>query len=277
MLRVLAFAAAAVCCVSMDVVAQEFSVYTKVYDLDAKEDNLPYLRSQTVFHAGKVYDAIPVAGEVTVLEKAHQRIWIVNPDKGCRSSVDSDELRHLLKTAEERMVQRLGELERDPSVSRELLKALRFQLRPKFETQFDPKKGRLSLRSEYISYEVEGQVSDHPEAVSAYLTYADWACQLNYVLHPQPLFPTVRLALNEQLRRHKLLPTRVILRAKLDRPLNLKAEHELSWKLDAKSRQSIQHWESKLRDPKLQQVSLPEYQKIAFGQQTARRGEGSRQ
>lgn len=270
MLRVLAFAAAAVCCASMNVVAQDFSVYTKVFDLDAKEDNLPFLRSQTVFHAGKVYDAIPVAGEVTILEKAHQRIWIVNPDKGCSSSVDSDELRHLLKTAEERLVQRLSELERDPGVSRELLEAFRFQLRPKFETQFDPKKGRLWLRSKYITYEVDGQVSDRPEAVDVYLTYADWACQLNYVLHPQPLFPTVRLALNEQLRRHKLLPTRVILRAKLDRPVNLKAEHELSWKLDAKSRQSIDHWESKLRDPKLQKVSLPEYQKTAFGQQTAK-------
>ncbi len=270
MLRVLAFAAAAVCCVSMDVFAQEFSVYTKVFDQDAKEGNLPFLRSQTVSHAGKVYDAIPVAGEVTILEKAHKRIWIVNPDKGCSSSVDFDELRHLLKSAEERLVQRLNELERDPSVSRELLEALRFQLHPTFETQFDPGKGRLRLRSKYITYEVDGQVSDRPEAVEAYLTYADWACQLNYVLHPQPLFPTVRLKLNEQLRRHQLLPTRVVLRAKLDRPLNLKAEHELSWKLDAKSLQSIHHWESKLRDPKLQKVSLSEYQKIAFGQQTAK-------
>lgn len=270
MLRVFAFAFVALCGASMDVAAQEFSVYTKVYDLDAKEDNLPFLRSQTVFHAGKAYDAIPVAGEVTILEKAHQRIGIVNPDKGCSSNVDSDELRHLLKTAEDRLVQRLSELERDSSVSRETLEAFRFQLRPKFETQFDPKKGRLLLRSKYISYEVDGQVSDRSEAVEAYLTYADWTCQLNYVLHPQPLFPTVRLALNEQLRRHKLLPTRVILRAKLDRPLNLKAEHEWSWKLDAKSYQSIGHWESKLRDPKLQQVSLPEYQKIAFGQQTAK-------
>lgn len=270
MLRVLAFAAVAVCCASMNVVAQDFSVYTKVFDLDAKEDNLPFLRSQTVFHAGKVYDAIPVAGEVTILEKAHNRIWIVNPDKECSSSVDFDELRHLLKIAEERLVQRLSELERAPGVPRELLEALRFQLHPSFETQFDPKKSRLRLLSKYISYEVDGQVSDHPEAVDAYLTYADWTCQLNYVLHPQPLFPTVRMALNEQLRRHKLLPTRVILRAKLDRPLHLKAEHELSWKLDAKSRQSIDHWESKLRDPKLQKVSLSEYQKIAFGQQTAK-------
>ncbi len=270
MLRVLAFAAVAVCCSSMNVVAQDYSVYTKVFDLNAKEDSVPFLRSQTVFHAGKVYDAIPVAGEVTILEKAHKRIWIVNPDKGCSSSVDFDELRHLLKTAEDRLVQRLGELERDPGVSREALEAFRFQLRPKFETQFDPKKGRLRLMSKYISYEVDGQVSDRPEAVDAYLTYADWACQLNYVLHPQPLLPQVRLELNEQLRRHKLMPTRVTLRAKLERPLSLRAEHSLDWTLDSRDRQSIHKWESLLRDPKLQKVSLSEYQRIALGQRVAK-------
>lgn len=270
MLRALAFAVAAVCCVPMTVVAQDFSIYTKVYDLDAKEDHVPFLRSQTVSHAGKVYDAIPVAGEVTILELAHNRIWIVNPDKGCMACVEADELRHLLKTAEDRWAQRLQELEGSPSASRDMLEVFRFQLHPSFEAQFDPGKTRLRLLSKSVSYDVEGQVCERPEAVKTYLTYADWACQLNYVLHPQALFPSVRLKLNEQLRRHQLLPTQVVLRAKLDRPLNLKAEHELSWRLDAKSLQSIHHWESKLRDPKLQKVSLSEYQKLAFGQQTAK-------
>ncbi|TXT36620.1 MAG: hypothetical protein FD138_921 [Planctomycetota bacterium] len=126
------------------------------------------------------------------------------------------------------------------------------------------------MLSKCVTYEVEGQVSDRPEAVEAYLRYADWACRLNYVLHPQPLFPSVRLELNDQLRRQKLLPTRVTLRAKLDRPLNLKAEHSLAWSLDTLDRQSIHKWESLLRDPALQKVSLPEYQRIALGQQTAK-------
>ena len=270
MLRVLAFVAAAVCFISTDVVAQDFSIYTRVFDLNAKEDNLPIVRSQTVSHAGKVYDAIPVAGEVTILEPAHRRIWIVNSDKGCIASVDFDELRHLLRTAEDRWAQYLSELEQQPDTSRELLESRRFQLHPHFETEFDPGKHRLRLLSKYISYEVDGQMSDHAEAVEAYLTYADWACQLNFVLHPQPLFPNVRLELNEQLRRQKLLPTRVTLRTKLDRPFNLRAEHSLAWALDHRDRQSIHKWESLLRDPRLQKVSLSEYQRIAFGQQTAK-------
>lgn len=270
MLRVLAFAVAAFSFGSINVVAQDFSIYTRVFDLDAKADNVPIVRSQTVSHAGKVYDAIPAAGEVTILEPAHRRIWIVNSDKGCIASVDFDELRHLLRTVEDRLAQRLPELERQPDTSRELMESLRFQLRPSFETEFDPTKQRLRLLSKCVSYEVDGQVCDRPEAIEAYLTYADWACRLNYVLHPQALIPTVRLELNEHLRRHKLMPTRVTLHAKLARPLNLRAEHSLSWTLDHRNRQSIQKWESLLRDSKLQKVSLTDYQRIAFGQQVAK-------
>lgn len=270
MLRALAIAVATISLASINAAAQDFSVYTRVFDLDSKDSNVPFLRTQTVSHAGKVYDAIPVAGEITVLERAHDRIWIVNPDKGCMVRVEFDELRHLLRMAEDRLIQRLQELESQSEVSHDVLEALRFQLRPSFQTEFDPAKNRLRMTSKYISYDVSVQPCDQTEAVKRYLNYADWASQLNYVLHPQPFFPTLRLELNEQLRRRNLLPTRVVLRAQLERPLNLMAEHVLTWSPDARSRQSIQHWESKLNDSKLQMVSLSEYQRIAFGQQTAK-------
>lgn len=273
MLRALAFAVATVCVTSMDVVAQEFSVYTQVFDLDAKgakQPAGPIARSRTLFHAGKVYDVIHEAAEITILEPAHRRITILNSDRNTVSTVDFDELKHLLRSAEERLGQRILELDNEPNASRPKIETLRFQLRPSFESEFDPSKHRLRLLSKSVTYEVDGQVSDRTEAVEAYLTYADWVCRVNYVLHPQPLFPSVRLELNEQLRRKKMLPTRVTLRAKLDRPLNLKAEHSVAWALDTLDRQSISKWESLLRDPNLQQVTLPEYQRIAFGQQTAK-------
>lgn len=270
MLRVLAFAFVAVSFGSVNIVAQDFSIRTTVRDLDVKANNVPLVRSQTVSHAGKIYDSIPAAGELTIFEPAHRRFWILNPGKTTSTSVDFDELRHLLKSAEERLIQRLRELEQQTDVSHEVLEALQFQLHPQFESEFDAGKSRLRLVSKYVSYEVDGQTCDHPEAIEAYLTYADWACRLNYVLHPQPFFPNVRLELNEHLRRHKMLPTRVTLRAKLDRPLNLQAEHSLAWTLDTRDRQSIHIWESVLRDPKLQKVSLSEYQRIALGQLAAK-------
>lgn len=273
MLHVLAFAVA-LSLLGTELTAQEFSVCTKVFDLDGQEPNRPVAISRTLFHVGKVYDVIHDTGEVTILESSHKRILILNSDRNIVSHVDFDELKHLLRTAEERLVQRVGELEdQNQNQTNPLLQkigVLRFQLRPKFESQFDPRAHRLRLLSQPVTYDVVGAVNVQPEAIDSYLNYADWICRLNYVLHPQPLFPNVRLDLNEHLRRQKLLPIRVTLRAKLDRPLNLKAEHLVTWKMDTLDRQSIHHWESLLRDPKLQKVTLTEYQRIALSQQTAK-------
>ncbi len=269
MLRVLAFVIG-LCLSGANLLAQDFSVSTKVFDLDSPEANQPVARSRTLFHAGKVYDVIYGSAEVTILEPVHRRIVILNKDRDVVSSVDFDELKHLLQSAEDRLGQRIRELEEQANPPRQQIEALRFQLRPQLETKFDPRERRLRLHNKALSYEVVGPANTHPEAVEAYLNYADWMCRLNYVLHPQPLFPNVRLAVNERLKQQKLLPVEVTLRVKLDRPLNLKAEHSVAWSLDDRGRQSIHQCELLLRDPKLQKVSLNEYQRLAVSHQTAK-------
>ena len=268
MLRVFAFVVGLSFCGS-ELLAQDFSVNNKVFDLDSEEPNQPVAHSRTLFHAGKVYDLIYGVAEVTILEPAHHRILVLNSDWGVVSSVDFDELKHLLQSAEERLGQRIHELEEQPKSPRQQLESLRFQWRPKFETQFDPREHRLRLLSNTVSYEVVGPANVRPEAVEAYLNYADWICRLNYVLHPQPLFPSVRLELNERLKQRKLLPVEVTLRAKFERPLNLKAQHSVAWSLDSRGMQSIHRCESLLRDPKLKKVSLSEYQRIGSNHQVA--------
>lgn len=253
-----------------DLPAQDFSVSTKVFDLDSPEANKPVAFSRTLFHAGKVYDVIYGAAEATILEPAHRRITILNTDRDVVCYVDFDELKHLLQSAEERLGQRIHELEEQPNPPRQQIDALRFQWRPQFESRFDPREHRLRLVSPTVTYDVVGPANVRPEAVEAYLNYADWTCRLNYVLHPQPLFPNVRLAVNERLKQQKLMPVEVTLHAKFERPLNLKAEHSVAWTLDARGRQSIHQCESLLRDPKLQKVSLNEYQRIGLNQQTAK-------
>ncbi|MFM9964617.1 MAG: hypothetical protein ACKV2Q_25720 [Planctomycetaceae bacterium] len=269
MLRVLTF----IVCLSLlgsDLLAQDFSVITKVFDLDSPEPNKPVAFSRTLFHAGKVYDVIHGTAEVTILEPTQRRIVILNKDRDVVSNVDFDELKHLLDSAEERLGQRIRELEQQPNPSRQLIETLRFQVRPQFESQFDPREHRLRLLGKTVSYEVVGAANVRSEALEAYLNYADWTCRLNYVLHPQPLFPNVRLALNERLKHQKLLPVEVTLRAKFEQPLNLRAEHSVSWTLDDRGRQSIHLWESLLRDPKLRTVPLNEYQRIGLTPQTAK-------
>lgn len=259
---------ASLCVLTTSCAAQEFRVYTQVWDLNAGDQ--PVSRSLTLWHAGKVYDVIYSQGEVTILEPNRRRCSIINTDKELLTSIDFDELKHLLQVAEDRMSQQIQELDEKPNSSKDFLNHLRFQLHPQFTKQFDAKQHRLSLESKPLTYEVRGQESVRPEAVEAYLNYADWACRLNFVLHPQPVFPTARLELNQQLRKQKLFPIEVKLRAQFDKPLQLQADHKLSWDLDAIDREQIHHWEALLRDPKLKHLSLREYQRATLSQTTAR-------
>ncbi len=257
-----------------DAVAQEFRVYNRLWDVsDITQGNEPTVvsRSVTIWHAGKVYDLIHSEGEVTILEPAQRQIWVLNTFKNLLTSVDFDELKHLLRDAEDRLSQQLQELGTKSKASQDVIESLRQQLRPKFEASFDARQQRLILESQQLSYEVRGQTDVRPEALDAYLNSADWMCRLNFVLHPQPtLFPTARLELNERLRQLRLMPVEVTLRTKLDRPASLQADHTLSWNLNALDRQNIHTWESLLRDQKLQKVSVEEYRRSVLIQQTAK-------
>jgi hypothetical protein len=257
-----------------DVVAQEFRVYTRLQDFsDVAQGNRPTVvaRSLTIWHAGKVYDVIYSAGEVTILEPAQRHIWVLNTSKNLLTSLDFDELKHLLRGAEDRLSQQIQVLDAESKASQDVIESLRRQLRPKFETSFDSRRQRLILESQQLSYEVRGQTDVRPEAVDAYLNSADWMCRLNFVLHPQPtLFPAARLELNERLRQLRLMPVEVTLRTKRDHSVSLQAEHTLSWNLNALDRQNIHHWESLLRDQKLQKVSVEEYRRTVLIQQTAK-------
>ena len=257
-----------------DVVAQEFRVYNRLLDFsDVSQENGPTVvaRTTTIWHAGKVYDVIYLTGEVTILEPAQRQIWVLNDSKNLRTSVDFDELKHLLRDAEDRLSQQIQELDAKSKASQDVIESLRQQLRPKFETSFDSRQQRLILESQQLSYEVRGQTDVRPEALDAYLNSADWMCRLNFVLHPQPtLFPTARLELNERLRQLRLMPVEVTLRTKHDRSVSLQADHTLSWNLNALDRQCIHKWESLLRDQKLQKVSVEEYRRTVLSQQTAK-------
>ena len=170
MLRILALVVG-LSLLGADLLAQDFSVTTRVFDLDSPEPNQPVARSRTLFQVGKVYDVIDGAAEATILEPTHRRILILDSNRSVVCSVDFDELKHMLQTAEERLGQRIQELEEQPNPPRQQIESLRFQLRPQFETQFDPKENRLRLLSKTVSYEVDGVANVRPEAVEAYLNF----------------------------------------------------------------------------------------------------------
>jgi len=260
---------------STTALSQEFRVYTAVYDVSASsqgrsEKPEPVARSLTLFHAGKVYDYIQAIGEVTIFEPAHRRFTILSTPRKLATTVDVDEINHILKIAEEAVTNRITELRQKNESRFSVLQAsLEFQLNPDFEETYTENVKQLTLRSPSLQYVIQcadpkSQEAISPENVTAYLRYADWVCRLNYVLRPGVLLPQPRLALNESLRRRNLLPTQVELKSDTGAQINLRAEHKIQWALTEQDRSFIDGWESMLRSRKTRNVPFRRYQETVL-------------
>lgn len=250
--------------------AQEFRVYTRILDETAHSDGRSngteqpaiVARTLTLSHAGKVYDWLSAVDEVIVFEPAHRRFTILCPQKALATTVDFDQLHHLLKLARGDVERFLSQPQNaEGTTSPSVAEMLRFQLNPNFDESVDNKTRRLVLASAHLKYSVRWAEVDAPEIVATYLRYADWICRLNYVLHPRPLLPDSRLILNTRLRRKGVIPAEVELHADFQPPVQLRAEHQFHWELETKDRQLINHWERLLESKNTHFVPFPEYQR----------------
>ncbi|MEX2288639.1 MAG: hypothetical protein WD648_16195 [Planctomycetaceae bacterium] len=256
--------------------AQDFEVYTRVYDESAAAGDAkatsgrksPIARSLTMFHAGKAYDYIEAIGEVVVIDfdPAMPHYMLLSTRRELATSVHFEEVKNTLQVAArvaDESIQRMetqGELQNPEAIGLH-----RFQRAPAFEETFDAKSRRLTLSSPFLRYDVACQEPVEPAFVDAYLRYADAICRLNYILYPSLVYPESRLALNEALRLRKTLPTEVRLRLNLTNPVSLRAEHKITWKLDRTDRRNIGEWETMLNSKRIRRVTLHEYQQEVLG------------
>lgn len=244
--------------------SQEMRLFTVVYDLskEAEGQRPPVVaRAVTFFHAGKVYDYVDAADEVLVFEPTQRQFRVLSPSRGIVASVAFDEINQLVKIARDETDKQAEKLAVAPSGDAQNGALLRFQLAPRFEETFDPQSGRLLLDGDVLSYEVQTAEPGRPGIANAYLDYADWACRLNYLLHPGPLLPKPRLSLNDALRSRNRLPTTVTLKAMAAGALHLRAEHSTSLDLNSRDRDMIYQWESQLKSEATREVTLREYQR----------------
>ncbi|MDA0282764.1 MAG: hypothetical protein O3B13_09675 [Planctomycetota bacterium] len=247
--------------------AQQFRVYTEVSVLEqdaqpGKTHGDVVARSLTIFHAGRVFDWLETAGEVTIFEEAHERFVIFNGRKLIATKVDFKEIERRLASAhDETSNHAVRLLTRDDRDAKSIATSLKFQLNPNFKHSFQQSTLQLDLDSPQLEYHVSCGTTPISEAVDAYLNYADWTAKLNHVMHPRSLYPAPRLQLNESLRKHNVLPVKVQLRVEFDRPIVLQADHRFAWQLEKIDRESIQFWEAKLHDESLQWLSFHDYQR----------------
>lgn len=255
--------------------AQDFSIYTKLYDLrqspgtrttGAKTRPQPVGETFSVFHAGKVYDYLQQIDEMTIFEPAQRRFTIISNSRKLATSLSFAEIENVLYRSE--MVARKNiELKTDAQ-GQQMIERVRFLLEPAFKRAYNTKTHELRLTSPSLKYRVvceEGQV---PERIEAYIRYADWAARLNFVLHPKSLLPSPRLALNAVLQEQHLLPVEVELMADTNKGagIHMKAVHKYTWQLDTLDRRKITYWNALLEGQELKQVSFDEFQRALNAQ-----------
>ena len=250
--------------------SQEFRVYTKVSDQAARLQSMPQnsnekaiiSRSISLFHVGKVYDYIDSISEVIIFEPNQNRFTLLNTTRNQATRVDFDELQNLIKVARNETVAYVRKLEKKAVPTQQSsIQLLKHQLEPQFEEVFQKEMNRVQLINETIQYTASCTKHETPELIESYLRYADWIARLNFVLHPQALYPAPRLALNASLREKALLPLEVELKIDSAEPLHLKAQHQIHWELDAHDRTLINSWERLHKGKQLEWVSFVQYQR----------------
>jgi len=238
--------------------AQEFSVYTRIYDerSDAgrseRARSAPVSRTTTVFHAGKVYDFLDAGDRITIYEPAHGRFVILDGARQLRTELSVDDVTERITAREQSTWDYLQKEGRDAAHA----PLLEFQLKPDFNESVESDKMILKLAGSQLDYEVRCLAAESEDHLRAYLAYTQWAARLNAVMHPQASLPAPRLALDGCLRRQGWLPVEVRMRSRQPRGPHLRAEHRYDWKLTTTDRRLITLAENELAQPKLKEVEL---------------------
>lgn len=251
--------------------AEELRIFTAVYDLTAQTkpgEKPPVIaRAVTLFHAGKVYDYVDLANEVVILEPTARRFRILNPSRGLVTTAAFGEIKAHLNVAREETRRHAETLKGSDPESAKMAALLTFQLDPRFEESYDEQSGILELKSGPLNYAARTVDAGRPGVATEYVEYADWACQLNYLLHPSPVLPEPRLILNRALKAKDRLPESVELTCPAIKS-HLRAEHAVSFDLNDHDLNLIFQWESQLKSETTRVVLLREYQKTVLAART---------
>ncbi len=260
--------------------AQDFRVYTKIYDAreqapagkgkSAASSKL-IGRSTSLFHAGKVYDYVDNGGQMTIFEPAHERFVIIDESRRQVVVVPFAYIENRLFRASRKTEQKIVELRGEGTARAKTLDLLQFQLTPKFKEKYDAKKQLLTMSSPFLSYEVDCDDHISAELVQAYLNYADWAQRLNYLLNGRASPPGPRLELDAALRGRNFLPTKVTLHTSERDGLHLRAEHQFHWNLDSADLKLITHGEKLSTAGDMKEVSPEDAFEPDAGDKTVKR------
>lgn len=204
--------------------AQELRIETDVYAGDSDE---ALSHSVTLFDGGTVYDFSDTTGQVTVFRPPTAsrpgQFVLLNLKSEQRTEVSTDKIEALMTK-----LSKWAQEQEDP--------LLKFSAEPEFEETFEAGSGQLSLESSQWTYTVATVPSEDMKTLSDYRQFIDWYTRLNVMMHGTPP-PGPRLALNEALEKHGVVPVEI--RRTVDsKPL--RATHLFQWRLSREDRAQVE-------------------------------------
>ena len=258
----------AVCSWSHSLFAQDYRVYTRIFhQSEATPEVKPEViaRSLTIWHAGKAYDWIDQVGELVIYDPTERRYTIVSDPHKLGCTIDFSELRNFQKVARAKAQEYVEDISKSQTdqADREIAK-IKFQLDPNFQVIPDSNGNSIRFESPVMGYRIETINAPNVDTAEAFRQYADWAAQLNYVLHGQSLIPGPRMFVNEELRLRSLIPIRVQLNLNDNVGTKLTAEHTIQWDLSPTDRERIRDWQAVLKDPQYEYVDFQKYQRTVL-------------
>jgi hypothetical protein len=230
--------------------ADDFRIDNKVYVEGQKE---PVGASTTIFRGGVLFDFMQQPEEITILDENGKRFILLDVRRKIRADLPLPAVADFA----DRLKRRAEESD-DPFV--------KFQADPKFDEQFNPSTGEVTLASQWMTYRIKTQSAENRETAAQYREVSDWLARLNTVLNPGTRLPATRLLVNEALAKRDLTASEVQLTTTAKN--GLLSKKTLTWSKHQFSRQLTEADQARVKQAheyaaKFRTVGFSEYRKPA--------------
>jgi hypothetical protein len=199
LMAVLAFAAVILATGAFSAaVADDFHIDNKIYPVPerAKDKTIKPMETTTLFASGRVYDFMKSPDETVVFDPAHDVVILLDATRHIKTQIATGDISTEIAKLREAAQNHTNEMVRDLTAA-------------KFAESVDPQTGVLKLTSRWMQYEMETTAPARPQVAKQYADFADWQCQLNFLLERPPMPPFPRLSVNRVLRQRQELPVKI--------------------------------------------------------------------
>ncbi len=203
--------------------APEFRIETQVFVADEAE---PASHTVTLFEESAVYEFSDNPAETIVYREPSEgrpaQFILLDPASHRRTDVDAGRVTKLMDK-----LAGWAKEQKDP--------LLKFSADPQFEETFDADSGDLTLANPQWTYRVATVAAEDKATLARYRAFTDRYAELTSMLENTPP-PRPRLALNEALEKHGVVPVEIRRTLGGDEKNLVRAAHLFSWRLSRDDR-----------------------------------------